>query len=102
MTIYKVIVGDKEQIAHTSPYLADFESAREYLVTELLNTAEEDWNVSVEDIESIVSKAEVLTENNFDQVFYIGEYLHFIIKDLTTIGESIRLYDVTKQTKEKI
>lgn len=78
MTIYKVIVGDEKQVAYESPDLNGFEAAKEMLITQLLDTAENDWTVRVEDIEAIVPTAEVLTEAEHDKLFFLGQYVHII------------------------
>jgi hypothetical protein len=78
MTIYKVIVGDEKQVAYESPELNGFEAAKEMLITQLLDTAENDWSVRVEDIEALLPSAEVLTEPDYEKLFFLGQYVHII------------------------
>jgi hypothetical protein len=81
MTTYRVIVASEDQMVYTSPLLNGFEAAREMLVTQLLDTAENDWAVQAEEIDAVVSKAEVLTLEEATVPVFLGNYVHIILEE---------------------
>lgn len=79
--MYRVIVSTENDLVYTSPALANFSGAREMLVTQLLGTAENDWGVQANEIDDVVSRAEVLAEDNFGEPFFLGMYVHLIVEE---------------------
>jgi hypothetical protein len=81
MKVYRVIVSMEDQLVFTSNALAGFESARAEMITQLLDTAENDWSVQVEDIEHVLPMAEDLVEEDFRTPIFLGQYAHIIVEE---------------------
>lgn len=78
---YRVLVGSSNgQVLSKSGFFADFESARNELVTQLLITGLEAPDIDHEKFGELVSMAEFLTKEHFNTPFVLGDYAHVIYK----------------------
>ena len=78
MKSYKVIVFETDSVVYETPAISGFEAARQVLIEQLLVTAENDWTVDVEHLETILPTVEVLTEEQVSTPVFLGQYVHVI------------------------
>jgi len=82
MTIYKVlVVNEDQQFVYESGNFADFNSAHIDLISQLLETATEDYTVEAEDIDKVVTEVEQVSVDTAGKQYIVmlGQYAHCLL-----------------------